>query len=116
MKTRTPKKLHPDAVRGIAGYQWPGNVRELENILERAAILSADEYIHTKDLALPRNASSGAGQGKIGTAVSIRELEGEHIAGVLNHAGWDKNLAAKILGISLKTLYTKIQQYNISKK
>jgi DNA-binding NtrC family response regulator len=100
----------------LVEYQWPGNVRELENILERAAILSTDEYIRPKDLALPRSSSSGTASGKIGTAVSLRELEGEHIGGVLHHTGWDKSLAAKILGISLKTLYTKIQQYNISKK
>ena len=116
LKTRTVKKLHPDAVQALLEYQWPGNVRELENILERAAILAADEVIRPKDLALPRSFLSGAGVGKIGTAVSLQELEREHIAGVLNHTGWDKNLAAKILGISLKTLYTKIQQYGISKK
>jgi two-component system NtrC family response regulator/two-component system response regulator AtoC len=40
-------------------------------------------------------------------------LETEHIAAVLNNTKWNKNLAAKILGISLKTLYTKIQQYNL---
>ncbi len=116
LKTRIAKKLHPDTVQMLVEYQWPGNVRELENILERAAILSTDEYIRPKDLALPRNVSAGAGSGKIGNAVSIREVEHEHISGVLHHTGWDKNLAAKILGISLKTLYTKIQQYNILKK
>ena len=116
LKTRNAKRLHPDTIRALVEYQWPGNVRELENILERAAILSTDEYIRPKDLALPRSSSSGTASGKIGSAVSLRELEGEHIAGVLHHTGWDKSLAAKILGISLKTLYTKIQQYNLSKK
>ena len=116
LKTRTAKKLHPDVIQPLLEYQWPGNVRELENILERAAILSADEYIRPKDLALPRSVSAATASGKIGSAVPLRELEGEHIAGVLVHTGWDKNLAAKILGISLKTLYTKIQQYDISKK
>jgi two-component system, NtrC family, response regulator AtoC len=116
LKTRNAKKLRPDTIRALVEYQWPGNVRELENILERAAILSTDEYIRPKDLALPRSSSSGPASGKIGSSVSLRELEGEHIAGVLHHTGWDKSLAAKILGISLKTLYTKIQQYNLSKK
>ena len=116
LKTRTAKKLQPDTVQALVEYQWPGNVRELENILERAAILSTDEFIRPKDLALPRSISVGTAPGKIGSAVSLRELEGEHIAGLLRHTGWDKNLTAKILGISLKTLYTKIQQYNISKK
>ena len=116
LRTRTAKKLHPDVIQVLMEYQWPGNVRELENILERAAILSTDEYIRPKDLALPRSGSTGTAPGKIGSAVSLRELEHDHIAGLLHHTGWDKNLTAKILGISLKTLYTKIQQYNISKK
>ena len=116
LKTRTPKKLHPDSIQALLEYPWPGNVRELENILERAAILAADEYIRPRDLALPRSVSAAVSSGKIGTAVPLKEIEGEHIAGVLNYTGWDKNLTAKILGISLKTLYTKIQQFNISKK
>ena len=116
LKTRSAKKLHPDALRALLEYPWPGNVRELENVLERAAILSTDEYIRPKDLVLPRGVSTEATPGKIASAVSMKELEREHISGILHRTGWDKNLAAKILGISLKTLYTKIQQYNISKK
>lgn len=120
LKNRTPKKLHPDAVEALLRYDWPGNVRELENVLERAAILSSDEYIRLKDLTLPRSFSAeptiSAGVEKVGSAISIRELERHHIEGVLLHTKWDKNLAAKILGISLKTLYTKIQQYNLVKK
>ncbi len=119
LKNRTPKKLHPDALEALMRYEWPGNVRELENVLERAAILSSDEYIRLKDLALPRNSSSDrhvpAGSEKAGSAITLHELERYHIEGVLHHAGWDKKLAAKILGISLKTLYTKIQQYNLTK-
>ena len=53
LKTRTAKKLHPDIAQALLEYHWPGNVRELENILERAAILSGDEFIRLKDLALP---------------------------------------------------------------
>jgi two-component system NtrC family response regulator len=119
LKNRTPKKLHPDAIEALIRYDWPGNVRELENVLERAAILSSDDYIRLKDLALPRSNSADrhvpAGSDKVGSAISLRELDRHHIEGVLQHAQWDKNLAAKILGISLKTLYTKIQQYNLTK-
>ncbi|HTR82099.1 MAG TPA: sigma-54 dependent transcriptional regulator, partial [Bacteroidota bacterium] len=120
LRNRTPKKLHPDAVDALMRYDWPGNVRELENVLERAAILSSDEYIRLKDLALPRTPSTEqtptAGPEKIGSAISLRDLEKHHIEGVLLQTKWDKKLAAKILDISLKTLYTKIQQFNIVKK
>jgi DNA-binding NtrC family response regulator len=122
-KTRTNKKLHPDSIRALIEYSWPGNVRELENVLERAAILSADEYIRPRDLALPQHIPISAsetvqegGEGKIGSSIGLKELEREHIEGVLHNTKWDKPLAAKILGISLKTLYTKIQQFNIVEK
>jgi len=61
-------------------------------------------------------AGGPAGGPKIGTAVSIRDIEKAHIAGVLKTVGWNKNTAAQILCISLKTLYTKIQQYNLIKE
>ncbi|MDP1678301.1 MAG: sigma-54 dependent transcriptional regulator [Bacteroidota bacterium] len=117
-KQREKKQLHADALQALVEYSWPGNVRELENVLERAIVLCNDEFIRPKDLALPLHLKASQnmennGSGKIGSAISIQELETEHIAAVLNNTKWNKNLAAKILGISLKTLYTKIQQYNL---
>lgn len=120
LKIHGPKTLHPDTIRALLDYDWPGNVRELENVLERAAIMSTDDTIRPKDLAFPPRASMDqrpeGGNGRIGSAVSMHEIEREHIDGVLRQTKWDKKLAAKILGISLKTLYTKIQQYHLSKK
>ncbi len=120
LKIHGPKTLHPDTIRALLNYDWPGNVRELENVLERAAIMSTDDSIRPKDLAFPPHVPIDqrpeGGSGKIGSAVSMHDIEREHIEGVLHHTKWDKKLVAKILGISLKTLYTKIQQYHLSKK
>lgn len=117
-KLREKKELHPDALTALTEYHWPGNIRELENVLERAIILSTDGFIRPKDLLLPQdlnvNTVPGAGSDqKIGSAISLDELEKEHIAKVLINTKWNKNLSSKILGISLKTLYTKIHQYNL---
>ncbi|MFA6541935.1 MAG: sigma-54 dependent transcriptional regulator [Bacteroidota bacterium] len=117
-KARIKKALHADALQALMDYDWPGNIRELENVLERAIILSADDLIRPKDLALPQRMTGPAGtqtegNGTIGTAVSIQEIEKQHIAAVLQNTKWNKNLSSKILDISLKTLYTKIQQYNL---
>ncbi|MFA6455397.1 MAG: sigma-54 dependent transcriptional regulator [Bacteroidota bacterium] len=117
-KLREKKELHPDALLSLREYHWPGNIRELENVLERAIILSTDEFIRPKDLLLPQHmnakqSASGNGSQKIGSAMSLEELEKEHIASVLDNTKWNKNLATKILGISLKTLYTKIHHYNL---
>lgn len=120
-KLRTKKELHPEALEALKEYHWPGNIRELENVLERAIILSADEFIRPRDLLLPqqlvaKQAGSSDGNQKIGSAISLEELEQEHIASVLVNTKWNKNLASKILGISLKTLYTKIHHYNLKEE
>ncbi len=120
-KLRTKKELHPEALEALKEYHWPGNIRELENVLERAIILSADEFIRPRDLLLPQQLvakqnSAGDGNQKIGSAISLEELEQEHIASVLVNTKWNKNLASKILGISLKTLYTKIHHYNLKEE
>jgi DNA-binding NtrC family response regulator len=120
-KLREKKELHPDALAALTDYHWPGNIRELENVLERAIILSADTFIRPKDLLLPQqlhaaHSTSSNGNQKIGSAVTLDEIEKDHIALVLVNTKWNKNLASKILGISLKTLYTKIHQYNLKEE
>ncbi len=115
---RLRKPIDPEAMEVLTEYDWPGNVRELENVLERAAVLADADGIRVKDLALPLRMMPGGGGrdggGKLGTAVSLSEIEKDHIEGVLVRTKWNKNLTAKILDISLKTLYTKIQKYNLT--
>lgn len=120
-KAKTPKQLHPNALQMLMEYTWPGNIRELENVLERSIILTNDEFIYPKDIALPQNhisstATSLNSDEKIGTAISMEEIEREHIKGVLSNTKWNKSLAAKILDISLKTLYTKIHQFGLKEE
>lgn len=118
------KSLDSRALDILMKYDWPGNVRELENVIEQAAILSRNNVIEIDDLALPignnqkrdHPVSQHISVSILGTAVSMREIEKAHIDGVLKSVGWNKNTAAKILGISLKTLYTKIQQFNLSRE
>lgn len=121
MKTRIQKTLASDAIDVLMRYEWPGNVRELENVIERAAILSQGEIMDAKDLALPVRSLSmkdtqGDGQSRLGKLVPMKEVEREHYLGVLNTLSWNKSQAAKVLGVSLKTLYTKIQQYQLKEK
>jgi DNA-binding NtrC family response regulator len=123
-RSKEPKRIDQKALELLEKYDWPGNVRELENVIERAGILCQDNLIRVEDLALPLGSRSYRDQiamsslsgPHIGSAVPMREIEKAHIDGVLKTVGWNKNTAAKILGISLKTLYTKIQQYNLTKE
>jgi two-component system, NtrC family, response regulator AtoC len=118
MKTKVKTNISTKAMEVLVDYDWPGNIRELENVIERAAILCRDNVIEPQDLSLPNAPSSiltagGVSDQKIGTALPLKEIERMHIEGVLRTFRGNKAESAKILGISLKTLYTKIQQYQI---
>jgi len=117
MKTKTKPTVSSKAMEILIDYDWPGNIRELENVIERAAILCRNGVIDPQDLSLPNAPmslpSGGRADNKLGTALPLKEIERLHIEGVLRSFRGNKAEAAKILGISLKTLYTKIQQYQI---
>ena len=116
-KTREQKTITPEAIQMLMEYEWPGNVRELENVIERAGILCHNNVIQPEDLSLPRGEAalaSGPTYGNpLGTALPIRDIERIHIETVLKNFRGNKTETAKILGISLKTLYTKLQLYRI---
>lgn len=111
-----------DAMQVLMNYSWPGNVRELENAVERATIVSSSRTVDVRDLAVnvrqPASATATV-QGiearfpAVGSAATVQEIEKSHIHAVLLSVAWDKPLAAKILGFSLKTLYTKIQAFSL---
>jgi DNA-binding NtrC family response regulator len=117
MKTRTPKTISAKAMEVLLAYDWPGNIRELENVIERAAILCQNNMIEPRDLSLPNSPlvlpQANGQDNKIGTAMPLKDIERLHIEGVLRSFRGNKTESAKILGISLKTLYTKIQQYQL---
>jgi DNA-binding NtrC family response regulator len=123
LRTKEPKQIDDKALELLTKYDWPGNVRELENVIERAAILSQDNVIRVDDLALPvgthamfDSLTENTTGVRLGGAFSMDEIEKVHIDGVLKSVSWNKNIAAKILGISLKTLYTKIHQYSLTRE
>ncbi len=117
MKTKVKTTISPKAMEVLMEYDWPGNIRELENVIERAAILCRNNLIEPQDLSLPNAPMSlpvsARSDEKLGTAIPLKEIERMHIEGVLRSFRGNKAETAKILGISLKTLYTKIQQYQI---
>jgi DNA-binding NtrC family response regulator len=110
--TRRVRGIDGDALRALMGYPWKGNVRELEHVIESAMILSEGEVLTLADLP----------HGFVGEEVqrneSLRELnrqsEHEHIMAVLARTQFDKREAARILGISLASLYRKLGERRIS--
>lgn len=104
------------AIDALKQYDWPGNVRELANALEHAVILSDGETILPEHLpaSLSRQAARGSRTvtGFAGNErKSLRQIEMEVIYQVLDKHDGDKPAAANELGIALKTLYNKLNQY-----
>jgi DNA-binding NtrC family response regulator len=117
---RSPKKLSPDAEEMLLRYNFPGNIRELEHIIERAIIFSEGELIMPEDLNLPASGmrkSFTSDQAAIPEEImNMDEMEKQHINKALIINRWDRALTAQRLGISVKTLYTKIKKYNIKQE
>jgi DNA-binding NtrC family response regulator len=109
-EARYPTKISPGAMVRLTAYHWPGNIRELENVLEGAAALSQGGVIHREDLQwLPSMGSEAAelvDSGETAPA-NLRDLEERHVQRVLKLAGGNKSRAARLLGISRRTLYRK---------
>jgi transcriptional regulator with PAS, ATPase and Fis domain len=111
---RAVKKLSDDAKKELLRYNFPGNVRELEHIIERAIIFSEGEMILAKDLNIPKEDFDFSNfQKEDGSLLSLEEMEMIHIKRTLDHHNWNRENSARALGISQKTLYSKIIKYNL---
>lgn len=112
---RSPKKLSEEAENELLYYKFPGNVRELEHTIERAVIFSDGETIEPRDLNLPKSDyQSVQSYGKDNDELlMLEEVEKIHIHKALNRYDWHREETARALGISPKTLYSKIKKYNL---
>ena len=107
----------PDAAEAMREYHWPGNIRELRNSIERAVVLSQDEWIDTHELALSQLSSVGdTGRGMAARSepfspATIEEVERKHVLATLAAVGGNKTKAAAILGIERSTLDRKMARW-----
>jgi len=107
--------LSEDALAWLEQQEWPGNVRELENAIERAAVLSRKEILEAGEFRseAPRAAEPAPPEGESLSEV-VAAAERQAIASALRAANGNRREAAKQLGVSLRTLFYKIDRYGIT--
>ena len=111
---RAPKDLSREAMRLLRLYAWPGNIRQLRNLMERLVITVKDSVIQPEHLPEEVQAS----QEDVRTMVvalgtSLEQIERDVIRRTLAEVTNHREKAAKLLGISLRTLQYKIKEYGI---
>ncbi len=106
------KGLESKAMEILLGYEWPGNVRELENVIERSVVLDRDGIIGADDLPADiQSASIPAMESvTIPLGTPMEEVERILMEETLKRTKGDKGLASKLLGISTRTLYRKMDK------
>jgi transcriptional regulator with PAS, ATPase and Fis domain len=101
-----------EAMDLIFSHHWPGNVRELENIVERAMVLTKSDVITPESLPPELRAYQYAAS-PVDRAADLKLLEEDHVRSILEKCDWNKYRAAKMMGISRSTLYSKIRRFRI---
>jgi DNA-binding NtrC family response regulator len=112
-ESRTTKRFTEEALEELRTYPWPGNVRELLNAVEQAYVLGPDR-IGPECLPIRADTHPVAGEQQLGIHVGqpIAEVERRLILATLKRYHGDKKKTAHILGISLKTLYNRLNRYS----
>jgi DNA-binding NtrC family response regulator len=109
-------RLNEMALKAIEAHAWPGNVRELRHAVERAYILAEHEIAATDlELGGPEESHAVAADIPVAFGMSLADAERRIILANLEHFGGDKKETAARLGISLKTLYNRLRDYEAPK-
>lgn len=112
------RTISADAMEAMVAYQWPGNVRELENTIERVLILARGDVIDLNDL--PEEVRSGVERGGAQTGLSLpdggcdlEEVELDLVKQALTRTGGNVPKAAKLLGLTPKTLEARMARFGL---
>jgi two-component system response regulator AtoC len=109
----TAKRFSAESVERLRNHAWPGNVRELKNVVHRAFIM-ADEEITPRCLPREVGGESGAVRSlNFQVGASISDVEHRLIMATLDAYAGNKRKTAEVLGVSLKTLYNRLNMYRV---
>ena len=126
---RGEPRVSPDAVKRLSMHNWPGNVRELENAIQRAVALSTDSVIEVSDIFLSEPAElcripdevpallpsvTFEEKRSLSSGMTMREMEKQLICQTLADNDGNRTRAARSLGISLRTLRNKLNEFGLA--
>jgi transcriptional regulator with PAS, ATPase and Fis domain len=106
------RELAPATLQLLEAWPWPGNVRELENLVQRLVLLDRGPVIEPEHL--PPEVREGEGRARgagVTVGATVAEVEKELILSTLRSAGNNKTRAARILGVTARTLSNKLKAY-----
>jgi two-component system response regulator AtoC len=110
--------FEPDALDVLESLPWPGNVRQLQNLVERLIVLADGSTIGSGDVRreIERDEVRAAGEADTALTLSDKhaEMERQAIVDALAQAGNNRSLAARILGISRRTFYKKLEAHGMN--
>lgn len=104
---KEPFRIENDVFEKLKKYNWPGNVRELKHVVEKAVILSENNFLDKNDFLINENRS------EINDTLDLSINEKQLIIKAIKKNSGNYTLAAKELGVSRKTLYNKLKRYEL---
>ena len=117
---RTIRRVSPDAMAALMGYDWPGNIRELKNAIERAAVVTDGEVVSLAGLPQPvrpagAGSSNGNGQEQLTGGITLDEkisqLERAFVIDALAKAGGVQAAAARLLGVTERSVWHLVKKH-----
>ncbi len=106
------KTLGETALSKLKSWRWPGNVRELQNVIERSVLLSRAQVIEDRDVAIEMP-NSETDEVELSAGMTIGEVEKLLILKTLEYTNQNRTQAAQLLGISIRTLRNKLNEYKV---
>ena len=119
---RRKPALSGETLAALVAYPWPGNVRELENVIERAVLVCQADSLRPHHLALDGQEAVAGDEDRLGETaasastaepVTLRDMEKNLIFSTLKKVKGNKTKASEILGISVRTMRNKLNEYKL---
>ena len=113
LNSKPGAQLSPHASSKLKEWSWPGNVRELENVVERAVLMAPTSEIKSEHIMIENHQMEQTTPLKIVAGVTIADMERQLIFKTLDRTNQNRTQAARLLGISIRTLRNKLHEYRI---